>query len=344
MPKEKARLLQPSAICLDPTVPGAVLIGTDDNPQRVIRRVSARGEADIIAGQDYFLEPEPDEEEDMAEWAAVCLADAADARDTCFSDIAALLPATLAGRGGQPEILIASLNGNTVRALNPRTRQITRVVGTGERGAHTDGSLIDPFALAVDSRGRLLIACLEGYSILRFDGSAPAARRLECVAGRASRSAYRDGPGADALLGDTAGLCVDAHDTVYFCDYTNNAIRAISPEGYVYSIVASHAAQHTDVCFDLHSPFGILFDHYAAARGQPRLYVLDFHRVVQIDLDPSAMPAVRIFLAFSLSVSCGPVTCRILLTVLPLFCFLHCCRWALPRADSACPKWCAPRP
>ena len=45
------------------------------------------------------------------------------------------------------------------------------------RGPPSTGSLEDPFALCIDSRGRLLITCLEGFTILRFD---PSARTLTC--------------------------------------------------------------------------------------------------------------------------------------------------------------------
>ena len=50
-------------------------------------------------------------------------------------------------------------------------------VGNGIRGPPSTGSLEDPFALCIDSRGRLLITCLEGFTILRWD---PTARTLNC--------------------------------------------------------------------------------------------------------------------------------------------------------------------
>jgi hypothetical protein len=47
---------------------------------------------------------------------------------------------------------------------------------------------------------------------------------------------------------------------------------------------------YTPVHFDFNAPFGIHFDRAAYMRGEPRLYVIDFHRLVQIDLDPAAFP------------------------------------------------------
>lgn len=93
----------------------------------------------------------------------------------------------------------------------------------------------------------------------------------------------------DSLLGDAAGLTVDPFDTIYFCDYAHGAIRAISPEGYVYTLVCADP-QYTDVAFNFAAPFGIHFDKFAYQRGQPCLYVIDFHRLIKIELDPASFP------------------------------------------------------
>ena len=92
--------------------------------------------------------------------------------------------------------------------------------GTGQRGPHTEGALEDPFGLAVDSQGRLIISCLEGYTILRFDPSiADVKHQVECIAGRSGTRWFRDGMGpSDSLLGDAAGLTIDPFDTIYFCE------------------------------------------------------------------------------------------------------------------------------
>jgi hypothetical protein len=171
--------------------------------------------------------------------------------------------------------------------------EVKLVLGNGTRGSFTEGSLEDPFGLSVDSQGRLLISCLEGYTILRYDPSIPdTTKQVECLAGRSGTRWFRDGMGAtDSLLGDTAGLTVDPFDTVYFCDYAHGAIRAISPEGYVYTLVCADTA-YTEVSFTFSAPFGIVFDRFAYLAGQPRLFVIDFHRLIQIDLDPASFPSM----------------------------------------------------
>ena len=61
--------------------------------------------------------------------------------------------------------------------------------------------------------------------------------------------------------------------------------------GRVYSIV-SPDSEYTPVAFNFNAPFGIIFDEYAYERGAPRLFVCDFHRLIQIDLDPESFPII----------------------------------------------------
>lgn len=153
------------------------------------------------------------------------------------------------------------------------------------------------------------------------------------------------------------GVCVDTNnDTIYFCDFTHHAVRAISPEGYVYTLVRGITGASADedaeaeetlpfplmyggqtavihgisngesiklpssllylakcakmlcstaplpiyfISFINSSaridpparshPLGIVFDKFAALRGQPRLLVLDRHRVIEVKLDAASM-------------------------------------------------------
>ncbi len=48
--------------------------------------------------------------------------------------------------------------------------------------------------------------------------------------------------------------------------------------------------RYTKVAFSFAAPFGLHFDKFAFERGEPRLFVTDYHRVLQIDLDPASFP------------------------------------------------------
>jgi hypothetical protein len=97
-----------------------------------------------------------------------------------------------------------------------------------------------------------------------------------------------------SLLGDAAGLTIDPFDTIYFCDFAHGAIRAISPEGHVYTLVCADP-DYTQATFEFAAPFGIHFDRFAYQRGEPCLYVVDFHRLIKIDLDPASFPQHQVF-------------------------------------------------
>ena len=43
---------------------------------------------------------------------------------------------------------------------------------------NTQGALEDPFGLAIDSQNRLIVSCLEGYTIVRYDPSAEPNRQV----------------------------------------------------------------------------------------------------------------------------------------------------------------------
>ncbi len=53
------------------------------------------------------------------------------------------------------------------------------------------------------------------------------------------------------------------------------------PPGYVYTLVCADA-EYTQVNFQFAAPFGIIFDRFAYLQGRPRLFVIDFHRLIQV--------------------------------------------------------------
>ncbi len=46
------------------------------------------------------------------------------------------------------------------------------MLGDGSRDGALNGSIPDPFCLCADSHGRMIISCLEDYTIRRFDPTA----------------------------------------------------------------------------------------------------------------------------------------------------------------------------
>jgi tetratricopeptide (TPR) repeat protein len=54
--------------------------------------------------------------------------------------------------------------------------------------------------------------------------------------------------------------------------------------------VTSYKTAYTAVSFGFECPIAVHFDRYAFERGEPRLFVLDAHRLIQVTLDPATFP------------------------------------------------------
>ena len=106
-----------------------------------------------------------------------CLEPRTNGLDAVFSDMAGMCAGRLKG---EPEdlVYISSMSSNVVRSFNPASGEVKLVLGNGTRGDHTQGMLEDPFGLAIDSQNRLIVSCLEGYTIVRYDPSAEPNRQV----------------------------------------------------------------------------------------------------------------------------------------------------------------------
>jgi hypothetical protein len=98
--------------------------------------------------------------------------------------------------------------------------------------------------------------------------------------------------------------------------------------GNIYTLVSSES-DYTPIAFDFNAPFGIIFDRFAHQQGRPRLFVIDFHRLIQIDLDPTSLQTfepVQVVALLSLLYFPQPhiIPCdRLILFVIPIFYFLY---------------------
>ena len=171
---------------------------------------------------------------------------------------------------------IADLNNRRIRAVNLQSGIVITIAGNGQKGIPTDGAkavdspLVDPRAVAEDSRGNIYILERSGHA-LRAVGPAGT---IHTVAGTGKKG-FLDGPALTAQFGSPKHLCVDDSDKVFIADDENGAIRMFDPKENEVSTLLGQG--HGDARIRLKSPHGVCWD-----RG--RLLVVDMgnNRVIRV--------------------------------------------------------------
>lgn len=99
----------------------------------------------------------------------------------------------------------------------------------------------DPFGVAVRSDGTIFVA--DAGNANRIRGISPDGRVFTLAGGRVG---FADGSGTAARFNAPSGLAVDANGIIYVADTGNNAIRRVTPDGYVTTIAGDGDAGFRD--------------------------------------------------------------------------------------------------
>ncbi len=184
-------------------------------------------------------------------------------------------------------LYIADLDNRRIRRIDMATGVVTTVAGNGEKGVPEDGAtaieapLVDPRAVAVDSRGKVYILERGGHA-LRVVGPGG---RIRTVAGTGEKG--NSGDGGDALLATMNGpkhLCVDANDDVLIVDTENHVVRKfIAKDGKLVRVAGTgkpgSAGEGGDpLALEMNRPHGV------AIGPDGVLYIADSsnHRILKI--------------------------------------------------------------
>ena len=130
-------------------------------------------------------------------------------------------------------LYLCDLDSRRIRAMTLKTGIVATVAGNGQKGVPKDGEdaktqpLVDPRAVAVDSKGQIYILERGGHALRVVD----AAGRIHTVAGTGKAGLSGDGgPALQAQMNGPKHLSCDKDDNVLIADTETHTIRLYSPK------------------------------------------------------------------------------------------------------------------
>ena len=139
----------------------------------------------------------------------------------------------------QPASLTTDASGN-IYVSDTGNGLIRRVTSAGEvstiagiAGVH-NSILGYPFGIVIDAQGNIYVGDVENEQILKI---APGGF-ISVLAGSGNMG-FKDGPGYTASFNGPYGLAIDGTGNIYVADAGNNAIRKVTPAGYVLTIAGN---------------------------------------------------------------------------------------------------------
>jgi sugar lactone lactonase YvrE len=155
---------------------------------------------------------------------------------------------------------VADTLNHTIRRIDLKSRIITTIAGTGEKGAGGDGgpalkaSFNGTFGIALHPGGdRLYIADLANRRVRALDLRKGT---VQTLAGNGESRAPADGNAAQSSpLVDPRAVAVDSKATVYILERNGNALRRVDAAGRIYTVISPGAVQP-----DLNGPKHLCID------------------------------------------------------------------------------------
>lgn len=178
----------------------------------------------------------------------------------------------------ETQLHIADINNRRIRVLDLADNSVRTIAGNGQKGVPQEGAsavnspLVDPRAVAADSKGRVYILERGGHALRRLDPDGT----IHHVAGT-GEAGHSDGLATTAKLNGPKHLCVDDQDRVFIADDENAAIRCYDPKsGEVTTILGRGFG---DPKLQLKHPHGVCYekgDLYFIDTGNDRIFRVTF--------------------------------------------------------------------
>jgi len=137
---------------------------------------------------------------------------------------------------------IADSSNHRVRVVSASSLKITTYAGdgnsgsTGNNGPATSATLIDPYAVVMDSSGNLYISDSTANVVRKVNSSGT----ITTYAGTGTANYSGDnGPANQAALDGPAGLALDSSGNLYIADSYNNRIRMVNAGGIITTVAGN---------------------------------------------------------------------------------------------------------
>lgn len=177
------------------------------------------------------------------------------------------------------KLYVADLKNLRIRMVDLKTDTVSTVAGNGKKGVPTDGRpatespLIDPRAVAVDSKNNVYILERGGHAlrVVTPEGT------IRTVAGT-GKAGGADGTALTAQLNSPKHVAIDLDDNLIIADDQNKRVRLYDPnKATVTSILGSGVERPRR---------GLLRPHGVCVHKDGSIYVVDtgHHRVLRLQL------------------------------------------------------------
>lgn len=206
-----ARFTSPTGVTIDPS--GNVYVA--DSLNSIIRKITPDGQVTTIAGTARMR-----------------------GQSDGMGTSAQFQSPTGITRDAAGNLYVTDAQAGTIRKITP-AGMVSTIAGSIDRnGVDSDGigaaaRFNQPNAIAVDAAGNLYVTDLWSYTIRKISPTG----QVITLAGKQAADGFVDGTGSAARFIYPTGIALDPAGNLYVSDSGNSAIRKITPEGMVSTVI-----------------------------------------------------------------------------------------------------------
>jgi sugar lactone lactonase YvrE len=155
-------------------------------------------------------------------------------------------------------LIVADTSNNRIRKIAPDGK-VTTLAGSGRRGSKDgpagEAEFDGPIGVAVDGRGQVFVADTYNDCIRKIASD----REVITISGH-DGPGFEDGDSQAARFNTPSGIAVDGAGNIFVADTGNSAIRKITPDGIVSTLVRNRH-EEVEKSVSMRRPVGIAITH-----------------------------------------------------------------------------------